>query len=420
MSVRLTRQYSDVLTSGGNGTTRLTRQYGEVLASGGDGKVRLTRQYVEVLTPAFDVSVIQTLAIVDVATGTLDTEITGIGSDTLVIIDTATADLFHNITDTLAIVDDAAVLHELAQQDVTDVLLLVQDVTNNIKQESVNDPLGIQQTVTFAGPKNLAVAANMSIIDVAEGHLAIINKSVNDALVIVDSAGLIIELSVSDTLTMTDEAVRKIVAENTLALVQTVVAGKGNSALDILDLTLLVHANGIYQRSGANVLNIQQGLSYVLLNDCTERLYTPFVGSGSGEYTPPSVIVPTLASQTLTLTYPYVTPTTTLVLRNPNFANKDRLTFNRVNRETRGGTLIVFADTKWPKIQQLTLEIDALSSQQALNILTFLQDSLGQEIGLLDWENRQWRGIITNPETDIVHSARNARSVVIEFEGELV
>ena len=38
-------------------------------------------------------------------------------------------------------------------------------------------------------------------------------------------------------------------------------------------------------------------------------------------------------------------------LRAPNLGNKDRLSFNRVLRETRGGTLVVFADPIWPKVQ---------------------------------------------------------------------
>jgi hypothetical protein len=41
----------------------------------------------------------------------------------------------------------------------------------------------------------------------------------------------------------------------------------------------------------------------------------------------------------------------TLELRPPNLGNKDRLGFNRISRETRGGTLIVFADPMWPKTQ---------------------------------------------------------------------
>ena len=59
------------------------------------------------------------------------------------------------------------------------------------------------------------------------------------------------------------------------------------------------------------------------------------------------------------------TATDTLVLRAPEFGNKDRLQFNRISRETRGGTLIVYADPMWPKTQTLVLTFSALKPAQA-------------------------------------------------------
>ena len=54
-------------------------------------------------------------------------------------------------------------------------------------------------------------------------------------------------------------------------------------------------------------------------------------------------------------------PTDEVTLRAPDFGNKDRLGFNRVLRETRGGTLVVFADPQWPKTQTLALNFSGLS-----------------------------------------------------------
>ena len=58
-------------------------------------------------------------------------------------------------------------------------------------------------------------------------------------------------------------------------------------------------------------------------------------------------------------------PTDNVVLRAPDFGNKDRLGFNRVLRETRGGTLIVFADPEWPKTQTLALNFSGLTQAEA-------------------------------------------------------
>ena len=61
------------------------------------------------------------------------------------------------------------------------------------------------------------------------------------------------------------------------------------------------------------------------------------------------------------LFYPAVgTVTDSVTLRAPNLGNKDRLSFNRILRETRGGTLVVFADPIWPKIQTLVLTFSGL------------------------------------------------------------
>ena len=84
--------------------------------------------------------------------------------------------------------------------------------------------------------------------------------------------------------------------------------------------------------------------------------------------------------------------TDTLTLKTPNFGNLDRLAFNRVQRETRGGTLVIFADPIWPKIQTLVLSFSALKRDEAQGLLTFIDNHLGEEIGLLDWEHRYWRG----------------------------
>ena len=107
-------------------------------------------------------------------------------------------------------------------------------------------------------------------------------------------------------------------------------------------------------------------------------------------------------------------------LRAPNLGNKDRLSFNRILRETRGGTLVVFADPIWPKIETLVLSFSGLRNTQAQQLLAFLETHLGEEIGLLDWEGRSWRGVVMTPTNPVVQDARDSYSASLEFEGELV
>jgi alkyl hydroperoxide reductase subunit AhpC len=121
----------------------------------------------------------------------------------------------------------------------------------------------------------------------------------------------------------------------------------------------------------------------------------------------------------LTLTYPFVSPTRTVVLRNPQFGNVDRLAFDRINRETRGGTLIMFADATWPKQQTMNVTLTALNRQQKENLLDFLSTSVGQDIGLLDHENRLWKGIVLTPDATINNDSRGGYTITLEFEGVL-
>ena len=120
------------------------------------------------------------------------------------------------------------------------------------------------------------------------------------------------------------------------------------------------------------------------------------------------------------LRYPATgTVTDSLTLRAPNLGNKDRLVFNRVSRETRGGTLIVYADPIWPKIQTLALTFSGLLSTESQDFLQFVTDHLGQQIGLLDWEGRYWIGVIVTPDNPIVQDGKESFSASFEFEGEL-
>jgi len=51
--------------------------------------------------------------------------------------------------------------------------------------------------------------------------------------------------------------------------------------------------------------------------------------------------------------------------------------------------------------------------------MTFLEESLGQEITLTDWEGRTWVGIVTTPDAEITRGKGCTNNLAFEFEGEL-
>jgi len=176
--------------------------------------------------------------------------------------------------------------------------------------------------------------------------------------------------------------------------------------------------------TATDTITVGQAFTYELPSDQVEWLYQPSVGAGApGSPTPPPALLaytPDLDLPPTTLFYPPVAPTDTLTLRSPELGNKDRLQFNRISRETRGGTLVVYADPMWPKVQVQVLSFTGLSWDQAQHLMNFLSAHLGLEIGFIDWEKCLWTGIVTNPTEAVTQDGRGAMySASLEFEGAL-
>jgi hypothetical protein len=174
-------------------------------------------------------------------------------------------------------------------------------------------------------------------------------------------------------------------------------------------------------RGAGSALALRQAAAYSIVFGGVLQKYHPFVGAGDSESpTPPPAALPEGTVASFQLFYPAEgVVTDSVTLRAPNLGNKDRLSFNRILRETRGGTLIVFADPIWPKIQTVVLTFSGLRSAQAQQLLAFLDAHLGEEVGLLDWEGRCWNGVITTPTDPVVQDGRDSFSASLEFEGEL-
>ncbi len=211
---------------------------------------------------------------------------------------------------------------------------------------------------------------------------------------------------------------------NWLAFSQTATVDKCKTTQSALTLAACAVAERSGPRGAASALDLGQAVSYSITFAGVRQQYHPFVGTGAaGAPMPPAVTVGTPAPSELPfqLFFPATgTVTDSVTLRAPNLGNKDRLSFNRIVRETRGGTLVVFADPIWPKLETLVLSFSGLSSTQSQQLLAFLETHLGEEIGLLDWEGRCWQGVIMTPTNPVVQDARDSYSASLEFEGELV
>lgn len=336
------------------------------------------------------------------------------------------------------------------QENVASTLNLVQELDSSIKMLSVSSSLDLDSE-GHSGLITLSASSTIDLEHEAEGHgeityslssfleleseatehFGIANLSVQHHLEFVDDenpfleqfVNLTYELALEDTLVLFGEVDRVHAVTDVMVINQTVTFSYGISVETELELVGdIVDYNGILGRSVASPLDIDHGVAFFIERDEFLCQYAPFIGANGdgGETTPPSATPPTLGTATLTLTWPFMTPTTTLVLRNPEFGDTHDFAFSRIVRETRGGSLEVFADPDWSKTQVLNLTVEGLTEDETNDFLDFLGDSLGQEIGLLDWYNRQWRGIITTPDAEVTDAGNCRKSITFEFEGELV
>ena len=236
-----------------------------------------------------------------------------------------------------------------------------------------------------------------------------------------------IDLSAESVLELSDSGRKSEVGDATdhLALSQSAAVDRCKPLGSELELTDLAGVGVVRNRGAGSAITLHQSVAFSLVRSDVLWQYRPFVGEGAaGAPTPPPETLTGPSPDTTTpfqLIYPAVGEVTDAVtLRAPNLGNKDRLSFNRIVRETRGGTLIVYADPIWPKIQTLVLSFSGLRSAQAQLLLAFLDTHLGEEVGLFDWEGRYWKGVVTTPTDPVVQDGRDSFSASMEFEGELV
>jgi hypothetical protein len=190
--------------------------------------------------------------------------------------------------------------------------------------------------------------------------------------------------------------------------------------------------NATFLRTVVDDAAIGHALTYYIDSACGNKQYAPFIGENtiSDSPSPPSNDLPLIQNDPTTtrfkLSYPALaSPTATVELRAPELDNIDRVAFNRISRETRGGKLTVFADPQWPQVQTVIVTFVGLTKTEIDDLQDFFVAYIGEEIGMADWEGREWVGIVTTPNEAAVQDGRGgcgegSWTVTFEFEGVLV
>ncbi|REJ65624.1 MAG: hypothetical protein DWQ31_16930 [Planctomycetota bacterium] len=345
--------------------------------------------------------------------------------------------------------DEADGFSPTIQVSALSFLFLVDSVTSNIKGATADDSLALSQTATVSRVYSRAaenpiffteltidplsfdeVEVDHGIFDQAEAFVFSNPDAIEQFLSFAQAAspGHVradgTDANATSTLSLSDEADVSRVgdAESFLEFSQSATAALGKAVATVLNLEQQASLTIEQDEAAVTPLSLFQTVTVVFVKDTTEKDYTPFVGSTDDPNAPPppSTTAPTLQKvDGIELYFPFDSPTTFVTLRGPEFNNRDRLSFQRINRETRGGTLVIFADPQWPKIQQLQLEFAGLTEDDAQALLAFIQASLGKEVGLRDWENRTWKGVILSTQEPIIRDGKKKISTALDIEGAL-
>jgi len=389
---------------------------------------------------------------------------------TLDVTQTATAEVIHNAVSILELTGTAvstivginaqsvlALTHEARNTSIKlivedHVIELTQEATTNIKMLSIEDTIAIVDTLFVNRPWYATAESELTtieevfdletftMIEVVTGlqdsasctvnavrtssSILSFASQVGDSLARADG----IDCEAESVLTLTDQGRISIPksASSSLALSQAATATTSRPAVSELS-TLGVAADVVVVRgvSASNALEMFQAVAFILEQSDTLCTYSPFVGSSSDPNAPtppPSTYTAAGGTPGFRLQYPAIGAVTDqLILRAPNLGNQDRLAMTRINRETRGGTLIIYADPIWPKVQTLLLSFSGLSQEEGQSLLAFMETYLGQEIRLIDWEDRLWKGVIVNPQDPVVPDGPGCKyTASFEFEGEKV
>lgn len=449
MVLRVTRQYDEVLAAG-DGEARASRQYAEVLAEG-DGSIRATRQYAEVLATTYvtyeegvqsNLSLAQQVNV----TGTFSRSI----EHPLGLLQKVNSFFFLDCENTLNLTQKASPTYIAS---ITSNLVLSQNVDDWLIVQDfipVETTMNLQQTVTTGGLFQF-VAQTMNLNQVLEWqgphyfyinhYLTSLEQEANgvfgcpwlpiefeDDLNLTQRINRTYEETSNHTINFVQEAWKRDMAESTINFAQSILWGKSKGIPSTnLSLISTVNVNGDFVRVAQHTAIISHALTYYIDKSCSDKDYTPFIGDSTvpSTPTPPSSTIPIIQNDpTITrfeLIYPGIgEPTDTVILRAPELDNVDRYAFNRINRETRGGKLNIFADPSWPQINTLAVNFVGLKKAEIDEILTFLHNYVGKEIRIADWEGREWVGVIVTPDEPATQDGKDNWSFTFEFEGVLV
>jgi hypothetical protein len=110
-----------------------------------------------------------------------------------------------------------------------------------------------------------------------------------------------------------------------------------------------------------------------------------------------------------------------LFFRRPTFGNTFRIETGLIVRNNLNGQPQIFRSSAWPVIESFKITLIALSIEERDAFLDFYRSVAGEVIVFTDHETRQWEGVITTENPQLVSEGRGCKyKTEFEFEGRIL
>lgn len=425
--------------------TRVAQHYAQVVGEQQqDGELHVNRIYADVLISSVSTQLLMesasnNMVLVDVGAGIVDTqkvtdpmsmthdaigvrEFTRGASNTLIMQSLGGRARSGEVIDVLSLAHINAYFNLVGdRKPAGNTLLLVQTVTSLSSLDAEHD-LGLIQTVDIIFPIKPNLVSTMGLTQfTSTPHRAFIT----DTMLMGDS--LVTPLARQDITQnldlIQDSPIGRVF--DPITFTQQVSFGFSQHVTQNLGITDLLHLQGLWVRSVEHTNILGHALTWLEDTPCGRKQYTPFQGENTivSDVSPPSNVLQDPQGDTgnFSIYQPYLgVPDTKVEMRKPELDNRDRNAYTRINQETRGGKLIVYADPDWPKVRTLAVTVVGLTETKVDELHAFMQATVGELIGLTDWEGRLWKGFITNPNEAATQDGRDMWTVTFEFQGEML
>ncbi len=330
----------------------------------------------------------------------------------------------------------------LLTRTASNTLTLTQNVVSTVPGEiplTASSTLAFTQaaapglfTRTATSPLNLSQANNRARLKLGGISLTVSNTvsfTQSNARTLLLDTGL--DLTASTSLTFTQRAIFPIElsAANSILFGHSNDSNVGKSAESTIEFDQSVSMNVVRGLTASNSLTFRHSFTFIQLRsgvpistssgdacDITQH-YSPL--SGGGASLVPAAPLTLIKHSDVFFFFPddqKCSPTESLTLRTPNFGDRDRNQFNRINRESRGGSLTIFRDPKWPSQRSLVMDFSAIKDSEVDALLLFLENTLGQSVGFRDWQGREWTGIIVTPDAAVTRTGTDRNDIALELE----